>query len=276
MSGKNSTTKTTAKTPAKTTRRVSKKVEAVESSESEVEQVEQVESVEEVESVKSEKSEKSSSTDVEDSLPVNKKETQKSTHIDEAKYEKLSSSVFSAYSNDDLACVLFMRFRKDGNPLARLALDIHRTIVDPFRSDSSRGFKFRGSGRGMSDESRVYRQTDTLAEYENSNSGFRGGFRGRGGHRGGYRVNHQDSQQERGGYRTNHHTRDVVRVENSDETRGQSGGYRGRGTFARGENTRRTDWTNSEEKRENTDKVELENVTIRPRGTKQSARKNSD
>ena len=40
----------------------------------------------------------------------------------------------SQFSNDDLASVLFIRFKKDASPLARLALDIHRTIVDPSRN----------------------------------------------------------------------------------------------------------------------------------------------
>jgi len=59
-------------------------------------------------------------------------------YIDVNKYEKISSIELDKYSNDDLASVLFIRFRKDDNPLAKLALEIHRTIINVKNKDFSK------------------------------------------------------------------------------------------------------------------------------------------
>jgi hypothetical protein len=53
-----------------------------------------------------------------------------SYRIDEEKYHKLNTDVFSTYSDDDLACVLFVRFRKSKNHLTKPVLEIHRDCVN--------------------------------------------------------------------------------------------------------------------------------------------------
>lgn len=82
--------------------------------------------------------------------------------IDEVKYNKISSTELASFTNDDLACVLFTRFRKDGNPLARLALEIHRTIVEPFRKPKNS----RENG------GRVNRERDTFRRKQPEGDGY--------------------------------------------------------------------------------------------------------
>jgi hypothetical protein len=116
--------------------------------------------------------------------------------IDEDQYLKLSNTEgISSLSNDDLACILFVRLRKDGNNLAKLALDIHRGIVDPtyvnrHTQGARTGFEQRGS------------------------QNFRGGRGGRGGHE------HRAGDGQRAGYEQR----------GGHGQRGGRGGYENRGT----------------------------------------------
>ena len=50
--------------------------------------------------------------------------------IDENKYNNLDKEKFSELSDDDLACILFTRFKNSSNPLIREALIIHRTLSE--------------------------------------------------------------------------------------------------------------------------------------------------
>ncbi len=52
-------------------------------------------------------------------------------HIDEEKFIKMDEKQFSKITNDELACILFIRLKKSGNPLSRDALHIHRTLINP-------------------------------------------------------------------------------------------------------------------------------------------------
>ena len=119
-------------------------------------------------------------------------------YIDEVKYDKLSSTELSTFSNDDLASVLFVRFKKEGSILMRLALDIHRTILDPSRKLNQFNRNSVRDGHSDSGERRI------------SSGGYRGGNIQRGGNihrggRGGYQSNRGGNIQQggRGGYQSN-------------------------------------------------------------------------
>jgi len=57
------------------------------------------------------------------------------------------------FSNDDLACVLFTRFKESNNPLLKDALIIHRALEDPTNYN-----KLSGSCSGVSIDS--YKKTN--------------------------------------------------------------------------------------------------------------------
>ena len=78
-------------------------------------------------------------------------------YIDVDKYKKISSIELDKYSNDDLASVLFIRFRKDDNPLAKLALEIHRTIINPFRIVKNKDFS-KQTIQNLQTEQRNYKR----------------------------------------------------------------------------------------------------------------------
>lgn len=73
-----------------------------------VEQIEQVEQVEQIEQIE-----------------------QNSKFVDETKYKKLDNEKLKEFTDDDLACVLFTRFKESGNFLLKEALIIHRALNDP-------------------------------------------------------------------------------------------------------------------------------------------------
>lgn len=56
---------------------------------------------------------------------------QNSKFIDEQKYKKLDEEKLKEFTDDDLACVLFTRFKESGNFLLKEALVIHRALQDP-------------------------------------------------------------------------------------------------------------------------------------------------
>ena len=57
--------------------------------------------------------------------------TRISNYIDIEKYKKVDTEFFSNFSDDDLACILFTRFKISNNYLIKEALTIHRTLMKP-------------------------------------------------------------------------------------------------------------------------------------------------
>ena len=51
--------------------------------------------------------------------------------IDEDKYKKIDTEKLGEFKDDDLACILFTRFKQAGNFLMKEALVIHRTLENP-------------------------------------------------------------------------------------------------------------------------------------------------
>jgi len=147
-------------------------------------QEENVESLENLKLDEQEQDKLVKSEDIEDVIPTkynsNKNRVyDKKTHIDEEKYSKLNTDKFAEYSNDDLASLLFVRFRKEGNPLARLALDIHKTILEPFRQNN---YQTKNNYRTpqhnqrfqQQPDKKVYVQTEEQGEntFMNRNNGY--------------------------------------------------------------------------------------------------------
>lgn len=60
-----------------------------------------------------------------------------SKYIDVNKYKELDNKRLKEFSNDDLACVLFTRFKESNNPLLKEALIIHRALEDPSNYNKS-------------------------------------------------------------------------------------------------------------------------------------------
>lgn len=56
-------------------------------------------------------------------------------YIHEDHYLNLDKTKFSEYSNTDLTSLLFLRLLKNGNPLAKFVISIHRALVDPVNSN---------------------------------------------------------------------------------------------------------------------------------------------
>jgi hypothetical protein len=54
-----------------------------------------------------------------------------SRFIDEDKYKKIDTEKLVDFTDDDLACILFTRFKEAGNFLMKEALIIHRTLENP-------------------------------------------------------------------------------------------------------------------------------------------------
>jgi len=50
--------------------------------------------------------------------------------VDTNKYKELDNKGLKEFSDDDLACVLFTRFKESNNPLLKEALIIHRALED--------------------------------------------------------------------------------------------------------------------------------------------------
>jgi len=76
----------------------------------------------------------SQSSSISKSTPVEYKQTK---FIDEIKYKQLDNDKLTEFSNDDLACVLFTRFKSSGNFLMKEALIIHRALEDPINYNKS-------------------------------------------------------------------------------------------------------------------------------------------
>ena len=57
--------------------------------------------------------------------------TNQINYIDENKYKQMDLDKLKEFSNDDLACVLFTRFKESGNFLMKEALIIHRALENP-------------------------------------------------------------------------------------------------------------------------------------------------
>jgi len=72
-----------------------------------------------------------------ESITIKVQETDKN-RIDIEKYEELDKNELEKYSNLDLLSILFVRFRKGGNPLLRQVLEIYKTTLDPLRKPSYR------------------------------------------------------------------------------------------------------------------------------------------
>ena len=64
-------------------------------------------------------------------IQIKPNQQNESRYIDINKYKDLDNKVLKEFSNDDLACVLFTRFKESNNPLLKEALIIHRALEDP-------------------------------------------------------------------------------------------------------------------------------------------------
>jgi hypothetical protein len=70
-------------------------------------------------------------------LPTQTNQQNEFLYININKYKELDNKGLKEYSDDDLACVLFTRFKESNNPLLKEALIIHRVLEDPLNYNKS-------------------------------------------------------------------------------------------------------------------------------------------
>jgi hypothetical protein len=73
------------------------------------------------------------------STTIQTNQQNESRYIDINKYKELDNKGLKEFSNDDLTCVLFTRFKESNNPLLKEALIIHRALEDPYNYNKSSG-----------------------------------------------------------------------------------------------------------------------------------------
>ena len=82
-----------------------------------------------------------------------------SRYIDINKYKELDNKELKEFSNDDLACILFTRFKESNNPLLKEALIIHRALEDPSNYNMSNGENISNQ-TSIGDKKTNYKETN--------------------------------------------------------------------------------------------------------------------
>ena len=62
--------------------------------------------------------------------------------IDEEKYNKINQEKFVEFTDDDLACILFVRLKNSNNILKKEVLIIHRSLVNPNNYNKSKQHEY--------------------------------------------------------------------------------------------------------------------------------------
>jgi len=95
----------------------------------------------------------------------------KKKFIDEEKYNKIDLEELSKYTDDDLACVLFTRFKKSNNFLLKEALIIHRTINDPtnyYNKNNNFIDKFKTYNKTFYSKNNIVKSEDNIVKSEDN------------------------------------------------------------------------------------------------------------
>lgn len=86
---------------------------------------------------------------------------EKTKYIDLNKYKQIDNDKLKEFTDDDLACVLFTRFKESGNFLLKEALIIHKTLEEP--SNYNRHIETKTTATAKTN----YNKKDDKKEYKN-------------------------------------------------------------------------------------------------------------